>query len=508
MSRLVLGLAAAASLALTATRAEALQQPDGTVIPTTAFLQNMFNGRGETINALNDAVTLPETFTPSCALTFEVVARNAGFDNSFGWYNVTGQKPANAELYEFLACSDDVGTVKALDIRNDPRYTGGDIGFYQAAGGGCPTPSSHDNIFYSEKGYNPDGNQANPYIHLLTYNSTATANAFYFGWEDLLTGNDNDFDDLVTFVTGITCTGGGEPCDTGQQGVCAQGVLQCQNGALVCVAQVMPQTESCDGFDNDCNDIIDEGDLCDVGYVCDRGTCVPGCGSAEFPCPPGKVCTAELVCVDAACADVHCETGKKCVDGTCVGPCENVVCPHGEVCQLGVCLDPCGPVTCDANQVCVLGVCVDRCQCKGCDAAEACEADGKCVPTACAGVMCPANQHCDATGACVDDCVGASCPLGQKCEMGACIDDTTGEGGAGGGPSAATGLASTVVGAGGAPSGSSASTGSGAGGDGNGIVEVKSCSCTVGDGEGGGRLAFVAIAAAALIGLRRRSRTR
>ncbi|NUP13315.1 MAG: DUF4114 domain-containing protein, partial [Polyangiaceae bacterium] len=357
-SSLLLGV----SLVLGSTHAFALQQPDGVTIPVGTSLQNLFNSRGETIDALADAATTPETFIPSCSLTFEVILRNAGYNNSFGWYNVTGQKPTTNQLYEFLSCNDDVGTVKVLDIKNDPRWTGGEVAFYQAAGTGCPTANANENIFYSEQAYNPDSG-ANPYVHLLTYNSTTTPQAFYFGWEDLLTGNDNDFDDLVTFVTGITCSGGGEPCDTGLSGVCAQGLLQCQSGVLTCVPTVQPGAEACDGFDNDCNDQIDEGPVCPDGEICDQGNCVPECDSGEFACPSGKVCSDEGYCIDADCVDVVCETGEKCVEGDCLGPCENVVCPFGQVCQLGVCLDPCAPITCDAGQICEAGVCVDKCPC-------------------------------------------------------------------------------------------------------------------------------------------------
>ena len=105
--------------------AAALQQPDGTTIPVGAGLQGLFDSRGEAISALANAATTPETFIPSCSLTFEVLQRNAGFSNSFGWYNVTGSKPTAADLHEFLSCTDNVGTTKVLDIKNDPAWAGG-----------------------------------------------------------------------------------------------------------------------------------------------------------------------------------------------------------------------------------------------------------------------------------------------------------------------------------------------------------------------------------------------
>lgn len=79
--------------ALLASPAAALTQPDGTPIPQGSGLQSLFTSRGEGIDALADALTVPETFVPSCNLTFEVLQRNAGYQNAFGWYNVTGSPP-------------------------------------------------------------------------------------------------------------------------------------------------------------------------------------------------------------------------------------------------------------------------------------------------------------------------------------------------------------------------------------------------------------------------------
>lgn len=436
-------------------RALALSQPDGAVIPTGAGLQNLFTSRGEAISALNDAATTPETFVPSCGLTFTVLQRNAGNKNSFGWYNVTGNKPAVQELHEFLTCNDPIGTIKTLDIKSNPAYAGGEIGFYEATGN-CATLNNYQYIFFSEKKYNPDGNQANPYIHLLIYNSTVQDKAFYFGWEDLLSGGDNDFDDLTTFVTGISCSGGGGVCATGQPGVCGDGTMQCQSGKLTCVQSNVPSAEKCDGLDNDCDGLPDNGDICAANEVCDKGTCVPKCGTGEFSCDPSQVCNAAGYCVDPACADVTCPEGNKCVSGQCVGPCDGVACPHGQVCRVGACVDPCGAIKCDESQVCVEGACIDKCQCAGCAAGQACQPTGTCLPDACVGVTCNPGEYCAQDGTCADACAGATCPKGQACVMGECVADTSsGQGGNGQG-------GGIFVGVGGSePTGSQGSTGVG-----------------------------------------------
>jgi len=470
--------ASVATALLVATTASAqIVQPDGTQVPVGGLLQTTFNDRDESIDAVNDAAITPVTFEPSCALTFEVLIRNAGYRNSFGWYNVTGSQPPDSDLYEFLTCTDDVGTQRVLDIRSDERWAGGEVGFYQATGP-CGTIESHEAIFFSETQYNPDGAEDNPFVHLLIYNSTVTPRAFYFGWEDLLSGGDNDFDDLTTFVTGLTCSGGGDACTVdGASGVCAAGVLQCRAGELQCVATVEPQTEACDGFDNDCNEQIDEGDLCEPGEVCDRGACVPQCGDGEFTCTGGLECDRGF-CVDPECVGVDCEEGERCIEGECAGPCEGVVCPFGQVCQLGSCLDPCVATVCDDAQVCDGGVCVDRCQCKGCDEGFSCADDGACIATACADQTCDEGSHCEG-GECVDDCDGVTCPHGQSCSEGTCAAE-----GEGGGSGATTSGIAISVGVGGDDTGgvtSAQGTPSGAGGDGG----ASSGGAPVGEGEAG-----------------------
>jgi hypothetical protein len=65
------------------------------------------------------------------------------------------------------------------------------------------------------------------------------------------------------------CPGAAEPCYSGPSGtegvgVCHAGTQQCQSDGTwgSCHGDVTPSAETCDGFDNDCDGEIDNGDLC------------------------------------------------------------------------------------------------------------------------------------------------------------------------------------------------------------------------------------------------------
>jgi MYXO-CTERM domain-containing protein len=524
----------------------AVTEPNGTVVPgpTTDMisLQQYFSSPAvnENIDAVADASITPATFMPLCNFQATLVLSQSSANGGLGWYNVpdAATDPNHTQtpiVYPIGMFPMVVGTaVGSSDIRSDPNYGGGLVGFalMKAVGtNGAVIP-----VYYSEDTRNADCTGCTMpgyWKMMLSYESTVTSNEYYMAWEDweganstTWFGNDGDFNDKVFAISGVTCDGGGVPCQTNKQGVCANGITQCVvGGTPTCKPTIQPTPEKCDNLDNDCNGMVDDGPgLCPGNQVCVQGKCVGPCSDSEFPCGPPLQCMNGL-CVDPTCVGVPCEPGQLCQNGACVGGCDGVVCPTNQICELGVCVDPCQGVTCNGS-VCVLGVCVQNCSCQACPKGQVCSATGACVDDGCDTMTCGAGEVCS-NGTCGDACAGAICPGGAGCHNGQCdpplppgttgsggttgtggIVGTTGTGGivgttgAGGSSTGKGGTGGTVVGTG----GTTAVSGSG----GTGSHEeggVVSCSCDSARTGGGGPLAGLALLVLALgATLRRRAR--
>jgi len=467
------------------------------------------------LDAVIDADRFPEVFLPdtSSPVTFLLVGEGGGFENSFGWYNVGDDIRTDAgrarNLHPVLGCgvvmvdaagaedpaglSDAAllspphnehhhGNAASYALQAEPgasvtidfgaeqaagRYKGGFVAFYlispesHASSVNCgdfkvdPLGSSlFGRIYHSQADLNNDGD----YVHHLAYSSKRVADRFYFGFEDLFRGGDNDFEDVLTQVTGLAppcvptleicdeidndcdglvddadpdlfgvdqpcvCDDVDLPCVGGERlGPCRQGATVCVAGEIHCAPVVNPGAEICDGVDNNCNGIID-----DVPGPCVTETCngldddgdgltdelpLPGlgnpCGTDEGECERGVTCCAEGGVLDC-CAEVGpvpetCD----CLDNDCDGITDE---DEDRICYEGP------PGECDVTT----GVCRGICR----FGTESCVTTG--CPTdpgySCTGPVGPRPEECNCLD---DDCDGetddgATCANGAPCVGCAC----------------------------------------------------------------------------------------
>jgi hypothetical protein len=195
-------------------------------------------------------------------------------------------------------------------------------------------------------------------------------------------------------------------CQTGLRTVCTDGTT----GA--CIGQILPSPEVCDGKDNDCNGLIDDGAACGAGLSCINGNCVLTLCGGEQRCPTGYACVTAAGPTQWSCQPVLCPT---------------TVCPTGQRCDRGACDDPCAGKSCGAGTVCAGGVCSGgACYLTGCPSDQECR-NGSCVPNPCATLTCPSGTFCrddNGIGDCVQSCTEVACAAGQRCDVdGFCVAD-------------------------------------------------------------------------------------
>jgi hypothetical protein len=183
---------------------------------------------------------------------------------------------------------------------------------------------------------------------------------------EICDGRDNDCDGVVDNDD----PGGGDPCATGMNGICATGHIHCLGALETCVADRTATDESCNGVDDDCDGMIDDGD---PGGGASCTSSMPGA------CAPGHVhCVAgAVVCVaDATPAAERCDGA----DNDCDGAADN-----GFACALGsgtsACATSCGSTGTHAcSPACTFTACAPPAE--ACDLVDE-DCDGRCDPPAC-----------------------------------------------------------------------------------------------------------------------------
>ena len=359
---------AACALLLPATAHAIINQVDGQIVPQTDALQSCLDkdsapgpsnpapgeGRG-VLDAVRAAAITPQVFVPGQRRSdnrrvaqFTMVAEGAGYQNRFGWYNV-GESPFSpGNRREIFACRERFaetgcscpcqggtraaippnglctswinGNIVEVDfdcMLTNRVWNGGPIAFYimtpelieGGSDGNCPDVNSSRNRVYStDNSINDDGD----YLHFLIYTSRTFPDGYYFGWEDLFRGGDNDFEDALVRAIGLipTCVPAPEVCDgrdnncngmvdeglgqlTCGLGACRRTVEACVGGRTQVCTPGNASAEICDNLDNNCNGMIDEGVTRACTTSCGTGMqyCTAGVwGDCVAPQPTPEVC--------------------------------------------------------------------------------------------------------------------------------------------------------------------------------------------------------------------------
>jgi hypothetical protein len=170
------------------------------------------------------------------------------------------------------------------------------------------------------------------------------------------------------------------PCEVANSdGICT-GKRICTDAGLTDCDAAIPEPETCDGSDNNCNGDVDDGmfidgeylSLCNDGNPCTTDQCngEQGCeyiALTEGECMDGNPCTVADHCVDGVCTGdpVQCDDENPCTDDLCT--------------ESGGCNYPPIAGDCDDNDPCTLG---DHCtagECGGEPVACSCSQDSDCT---------------------------------------------------------------------------------------------------------------------------------
>ena len=225
-------------------------------------------------------------------------------------------------------------------------------------------------------------------------------------------------------------------------------------GPLPDIPGCVPQPETCNGVDDNCNGLTDES--CDDGEPCTVNDACLGLGNCSgtlMNCGDGNACTADT-CAAGTCQHVAytCNDNNACTADTCdpasgcthpplTTACDDGnPCTTGDSCATGVCAGT--PDTCDDSNACTTDACSATGGCTHVNNTATCDDGNPCTATdVCAGGTCVGSGGlCNDGNACTDDtCTGGvcghanntatcddgnGCTVGDVCTAGTCVAGT------------------------------------------------------------------------------------
>ncbi|HAA57649.1 MAG TPA: hypothetical protein DCE42_22975 [Myxococcales bacterium] len=220
---------------------------------------------------------------------------------------------------------------------------------------------------------------------------------------EVCNGKDDDCDGSIDENLEKECYSGAP--GTEGNGLCEKGKQSCQGGQWgSCVGEVLPKTETCNGKDDDCNGTVDDPtSVCKSGEVCKQGVCV-------VPCQQDSDCATDARCQGQICTKITCGGTLVACGHTCVDTSKDI--NHCGTCGKA----------CKSNELCDSSVCRFVCQVDAdCATNEACQ-NARCTSLSCSGVLQNCNHQCVDTSMNASHCggCGITCSWQQSCGNSLC----------------------------------------------------------------------------------------
>ncbi len=223
----------------------------------------------------------------------------------------------------------------------------------------------------------------------------------------------NGKDDNCNGTVDDNPSGVGTDCGQSNDAPCKFGTTQCQAGAIKCVGNVDPKTETCNGLDDNCNGTVDDSPT-GGGASCGQSAVFP-CSLGTMQCQSGALaCTGNVDPKVEACngVDDNCD-GKIDLTGTTAPADATGACNVPAVPPAGA-TSPCKAGT----KACVGGTVVCQGSVVASSAVDTCGVDANCDGKLTGQPDVLTDVH--NCGACGNDCLVGAVHASWTCAAGAC----------------------------------------------------------------------------------------